>query len=449
MKIHNRDVFTIFNKALDSVNPRNILKRTIWRHNDHLVVSLSNGTEKRIDLKEKENIYVVGCGKATALMAQTVENVINSHLTSGIISVKYGYLPDEVLRKIECIEAGHPEPDQNGITAATRALEVLHKAQENDLIIALISGGGSALWPLPVDGISLKEKIITTRAMLECGASIEEINCIRQCLSMIKGGKAAIAAYPAQTIVFMISDVENDDPSVIASGPFTGGKRCENETLKIIKKYNLSHRLPERIFQYLLKPPEYLRPQNQKAVFSKVTNCICSNNAMAIEAASQEAKKTGYSVTNLGTTNFGEARTTAINFVDKLKNIFQKNPRNRQCIIAGGETTVTLGQTYGKGGRNQEFALAAAIELDKVFNNLPCKVTLLSCGTDGTDGPTDATGAVVDNNTVYQANAAGLNPQDALNNHDAYPFFEKLDTLVKTGPTNTNVMDIQIAILDT
>lgn len=449
MTIDHKCVFAFYSKALDSVNPGVALKQVLLRDNNLLTIIPPDGSKKTVNLDEVENIYVVGCGKATALMAESVEEILGPHVTTGVICVKYGHLPSKALEKIELIEAGHPEPDENGVTAASQALALLEKAQERDLVIALISGGGSALWPLPVDGVTLYEKVATTRAMLESGATISETNCIRKRLSKIKGGHAAIAAYPAQTVVCMISDVENDDPSVIASGPFTKAPDNPEDVREILAKYKLSCRLPERVYQFLLKPEHTPGFEKKHADFSHVTSCICGNNTIALEKASQEAMKAGYVVTNLGSIHFGDAKKSAVEFVDRVKNLYLSNPNDKQCIIAGGETTVVLGRKYGKGGRNQELALAAGIELNNAFKDFPCTVTILSCGTDGTDGPTDAAGAIVDTEMVDQAVKAGLDPQKALADHNAYPFFETLGALVKTGPTNTNVMDIQIAIITT
>ncbi len=448
MLTNQKLIHAIFSKALGSVNPSVALKQRFQRDGNLLTVTLSEGKYKTIKLDKVNNVYVVGCGKATALMAETIEDILGPNLTAGVISVKYDHLSNKRLRKIDLVEAGHPEPDNNGINAASRVFEMLENANEQDLVIALLSGGGSALWPLPVNGITLEDKIATTKVLLESGATIKEINTVRKCLSKIKGGKAAIAAYPAKMLVFMISDVENDDPSIIASGPFAIDKSKEEDIQNINKKYSLSNRLPKNVSKCLLKSKNEINTYNKEPIFDKITNCICSNNTIMLEAAVKEAEKAGYHVTNVGSVHFGEAKSTAKNIINKVKDIYDKNPDKKHCIISGGETTVILGQSYGKGGRNQEFALAAAIELDRLFTKSPCKVTLLSCGTDGTDGPTDAAGAIVDTETVSFAKSQGLNHQKALENHDAYPFFNKINALVKTGPTNTNVMDIQIAIID-
>ncbi len=439
-------VMEIFTDALKAVDPQRAVREHLSLQDDTLIVRVSQNEKKEIDLRSCQSIFVVGCGKATAVMARAVEDILGDRISKGVISVKYGHLPPRPLQRIDLVEGGHPVPDSQGEAAAKQAIDLISTAGEQDLVIALISGGGSALWPLPVEAISLEEKMAATNALLACGATIKEINTLRKQLSKIKGGGAAKAAFPAQSIVLMISDVEGDDPSVIASGPFTKNSAAPGDVGTILKKYNLSSSFPSSVLTYLEQVSE--DSSEEEDVFSNITATICSNLDFAREAAVASAKLKGLTVKDLGNVSFDDAQVSAKKFVGEVYKTYKADPEKRHCVIAGGETTVVLGDDFGKGGRNQEFALAAAFEIETVFAQDSCKVTLLSCGTDGTDGPTDAAGAIVDRQTLAQAKSLDLDSGKALKEHNAYPYFERLEGLVKTGPTNTNVMDLQIAIIE-
>lgn len=447
------NLLKIFYSALDSVNPYNCIKQTLDLRSNVLHITSNNREFIKYNLDSFNNIRIVGCGKAGSPMAAAVEDAIGERITEGIVTVKYGHLLKRKLSRIAITEASHPKPDKNSMVAAEKAISLLVNSDKNDFIIALLSGGGSALWALPEERISLEDIITLNRCLLSSGASIGEINTIRKQISRIKGGKAAIAAYPATVLVLEISDVIGNDPKIIASGPFSTNENTTVQALQVLEEYNITEKIPKNILNFLhnslnnVSKKEIRRKSED--ICTNVTHCICANNRKAVNAAVEEAEKIGYNVTRLNYPTYGEAKNAAKKFVGELKRIFTNEPEKKHCVVAGGETTVTLGEKFGIGGRNQEFALAAAFELDELFSHLPCSISLLSCGTDGTDGPTDAAGAIVDLTTLISINYnTDLNAKEALNNHNAYQFFDSINGLIKTGPTNTNVMDIQVALIE-
>ena len=418
--------------------------RSIFRHchieKDRLIIGRTG-----FDLDRYRHIYVIGAGKATAQMAAAIEQILSHRITAGTISVKYGHTAE--LHTIGMIEAGHPVPDLNGITGATAILELARHADADDLVICLISGGGSALMPLPAPPVTLSEKQETIRILLSCGADIHEINAIRKHISMIKGGLLARAAFPATVITLMISDVVGDRPDVIASGPTTGDLSRFTDCLGVIRKYGLESRLPRAVVDRIRtgaigRLPETPKPGD--VVFDKSFIRIVASNTGALQAARSAAESMGYHTAIWSATIEGDtteaARMHAAIATEILKTgIPTPVPA---CILSGGETTVKIAG-HGKGGRNQEFALAAAMGIAEQGN-----IVVLSAGTDGTDGPTDAAGAVVDSTTVRRAANAGLDPEKYLADNDSYHFFEQTGDLLKTGPTGTNVMDLRIIMVD-
>ncbi len=435
----------IFFKAIAAVNPSEALQKTVHLEKNILKMKIPNNGEKSFDLSQFQRVFLIGTGKASASMAQAMEEIFNDHLTSGIIITKHGHgLP---LKKTEVIEAGHPLPDQEGLEGAKKIQSLLKESTEKDLVIFLISGGGSALLPLPANGISLKEKQRTTQLLLDCGADIIEINTIRKHISEIKGGWLARWAYPSTVLTFILSDVVGDRLDSIASGPTVPDPTTFQEAWDILEKYDLLSKVPSTVRHHLLSGKEGKTEETPKPgdkVFDQVHNVLIGSNILALRAAEAEARSLGFNTLILSSSMVGETREAARFHGALVKEVFASGhpiPRPA-CIISGGETTVTI-KGQGKGGRNQEFVLAGAFEIQGLE-----KTVLLSGGTDGTDGPTDAAGAIADHTTIKRAQRLGLNAKVHLNNNDAYPFFERLGDLFITGPTQTNVMDVRILLME-
>ncbi len=438
------EALNIFNASLKPVNPYEAVRRFIRVENNILIAGSPDLPSALLDLNHYDRIFLVGGGKATAPMARAMEDILVNKIECGIINVKYGFT--EKLSFTEIVEAGHPLPDMNGVTGTERILDLLHKAGERDLIFSLISGGGSALLPLPARGITLEEKQAVTRQLLECGASIDEINSIRKHISSSKGGQMARAAFPATTINLMLSDVVGDRMDVIASGPFVPDKSSFEDARQIIEKYSLK-KIPLSIERHLRAGTEGKRPETPKegdSIFDRVYNIITGSNIHAVEAAGAKADELGYRTIILSSMIEGETRDVAKVHTAIAKEAL-KTGRPAEppcCIISGGETTVTI-RGKGKGGRNQEFCLAAAMEI----KDLPCRVVVLSGGTDGNDGPTDAAGGIVDPLTISRGNRAGMDAAAYLDNNDSYNYLSNTGDLLVTGPTNTNVMDVRIMLI--
>jgi len=395
-------------------------------------------------LPQYKNLFVIGAGKATAPMAAALEDILEERISEGIIIVKYDHLAD--LQRINLIEAGHPLPDPNGEKGADAILNLAKKSGKDDLIFCLISGGGSALLPLPFNGITLKDKQDTIKVLLSCGATIHEINTLRKHTSKIKGGRLAQAAFPATIISLILSDVVGDDLDIIASGPTVPDSSSFADCMEILERYHIKDKIPESILNHIESGISGKTPETPKAddpAFKRTQNLIIASNIESLMAAKEKAERLQYNVILLSSMIVGETRYAAQIHGAIAKEIIKTgNPISPPaCILSGGETTVTISGN-GLGGRNQEFALAAAIDISGHKN-----VVVLSGGTDGTDGPTDAAGAFSDTYTLERAKEMGLNPHHFLANNDAYHFFEKLDDLLITGPTNTNVMDLRILLV--
>lgn len=436
---------TIFSKAVSAVDPSQRLKEMIRIEKDRLSIKTEGDTERVFHLATFKKIFLIGTGKASASMAQAIEKIFGDRITQGVIATKYGHvLP---LKRTEIIEAGHPIPDQKGFEGAKKIQSILKESGPEDLVIFLLSGGGSALSPLPAEGITLEEKQQVTQLLLDCGADIKEINTIRKHISQIKGGWLARWAYPSTIIGFILSDVVGDQLDVIGSGPTVPDISTFNEAWDILEKYGLIKKVARSIQKHLWSGKEGKVEETPKPgdpAFEKVLNILIGSNILALRAAENEASSYGLNTLILSSSIVGDTREAARFHLAIVKEVMSSgNPLPRPaCIISGGETTVTV-KGNGLGGRNQEFALAGALEI----NGLE-KVVLLSGGTDGTDGPTNASGAVADYTTVSRARSIGLDPKAHLENNDAYPFFQRLGDLLITGPTHTNVMDVRIVLID-
>jgi len=444
MNSKRKTLLSIFKAGIRAVDPFVAVKAVLKRDQNDLVLKTGQ-KEWRKPLNKFKRIFVTGCGKAGTPMVRAVEEIVGDRVTDGIVTVKYGHTGTIPPRIVSLVEAGHPVPDNAGVASCSQAIDMIGEATKNDLVIALISGGGSALWPQPVVSISFADKQQTNEILLGCGADIHEINCIRKHLSLVKGGQAARATAPARVIVLIISDVIGDNLDVIASGPFTPDSSTFADTWKVVEKYKLSSLLPQPVIEHLQKGALGLIPDTPNAcnpVFEKITQVLCASNALALEAAAYKAKELGYKPFVLPDPVFGEAQKAARMLVKKAMKLKNQSLQS-VALIAGGETTVTLSDAQGKGGRNQEIVLTAALELDGIEGMIAG-----SCGTDGNDGPTDAAGAIADGKTVARAQKLGLDCGEYLRRHDAYHFFYRLDDLIITGPTNTNVMDIQCVLIN-
>jgi hydroxypyruvate reductase len=430
----------IFMAGLKAVDPEEAIKRNIELVGEQLRVG-----EWTYNLNSFKRIFVTGFGKGTAPMAKALEDILGDRLTEGWITVKYQHtLP---LKKVRVMEAGHPIPDQAGLEATRFILERLKDCTEQDLVLCAFSGGGSALSPAPRPPIELSEKQATTQLLLECGATIFELNSIRKHLSTCKGGQLARVAYPAAVVSLYLSDVVGDPLDVISSGPTVPDTSTFADCMRIVERYGLAAKLPASVFKLLKDGADGViedTPKSGDIVFEKARNLVVGSNRAALVAAAYKAKKLGYNTLVLSSFLQGEAREIAQAFTAIGKEVAASGypVAAPACILAGGETTVTI-RGKGKGGRNQELALAATLSLD----GWP-RVALLSAGTDGTDGPTDAAGAFADGDTCRNATQQELNPETYLKNNDSYHFFKKLDDLLITGPTRTNVMDMIILLVD-
>ncbi len=434
----------IFREALRSVNPSFIVK------------GYANKIHSYYSMKGFTKLIIAGFGKAAYQMAEAVEEMFDSdQISRGIVITKYGHAEkeksevrsekSEKLKKIRVLEAAHPVPDENGFKAAQEIIKLLEEADNKTLVLCLISGGGSALFVTPCDGVTLSEKQAITDLLLKAGADITELNSVRKHLSRVKGGRLAEIAYPAEIISLMISDVIGDKLDVIASGPTAPDPTTYQDALNVINKFNLLEKAPENVitaFKEGIKGTIPDTPKHDNPVFDNVQNIVIGSNIIAIKAAKQEAEALGFDTEIISTELTGDAGEVGKWLAKKVLEERSNSSSHSKCLISGGETTVIV-KGNGKGGRNTELALKFAMEIDGIEG-----ITFLSAGTDGTDGPTDAAGAFVDGKTISKAKELGLNPQEFLDNNDSYNFFRKTDSLIITGPTGTNVMDIQIVLVE-
>jgi len=433
------DAQRIVEAALEAVEPAAAVRRALSRQGDELSCG---GTT--LDLGEVERLVVVGAGKAGVPMARSVAEVLGDRLDEGHVVVPHGVAA--AVPGVTFHEAGHPIPDAAGVDGGRAVLECIAGSDERTLVVCLISGGGSALLVCPAEGIELEDLSATSRALMACGATIVEINSLRKHLSEVKGGQLARAAAPARVLTLVLSDVVGDPLDAIASGPTVADPTSFADCLEIVGRYGLEQELPERVLRRLRDGAAGDVPETPKAgdpCFGRVDHVLVANNDLAVRAAADVARELGYVPCVLSTLVEGETREVA-KVHGAIAREVQRSGRPVEapaCLISGGETTVTL-RGDGKGGRNQEFVLAAALDVEGTDGILVCSV-----GTDGIDGPTDAAGAVADGATVQRGAAAGLDAREHLRGNDAYPYFEELDDLMITGPTGTNVMDLRLLLV--
>jgi len=431
-------VRSVLAAALQAADPYQAVRSALRRTGDLLKVD-----EQIYPLKNFQKIYVIGAGKAAYPMALAVEDILGDYLTNGLMITKEGHLPPQpALRRAHILEAGHPLPDERGVEATRRMLHLLDNTTADDLVFCLISGGGSALMTAPAEGVSLSDLQQLTNILLRCGASIAQINTLRKHLDQVKGGGLARRAAPARLCTLILSDVVGDPLETIASGPTVPDAGTFQDAWKVLELFSLLDETPQGILSYLRRglqgeAAETLKPGDP--IFQRVQNVLAASNAQAANAAAERARRLGFHTLRLTTFLQGEARQAGMLLAAIARQIHASaEPLSRPaCLITGGETTVTV-RGSGKGGRNQELVLGAVEGLAQVPQSL-----LISLATDGGDGPTDAAGAVASDATLPRARALGLEPQDFLNRNDAYRFFEPLGDLLKTGPTRTNVNDLQ------
>lgn len=445
-----KTVIDIFNGALASVDPYKLTKDRL----SSIEYSFIKGGYTKL--------LLVAFGKASYPMTKAFIDGLPRLVDRGIVITKYDHIPKKgpggidnhgLSPKIEVFEAGHPLPDENGVNATAKVISLLEVADEKTFIVCLISGGGSALLVSPCETVKLREKQEATSLLLNAGAAIEELNAVRKHLSRIKGGRLAGIAGSSKIASLILSDVIGDPLHVIASGPTSPDETTFRDALKVIDKYGLTVAMPPPIMNVLregLAGKISETPKKENPFFHNVENIIIGSNRMAMETARTSAQKVGLDVILQSRYVQGEAREVsrkmALDALAKRGSMKRggstETKRGQLCIISGGETTVTV-KGHGIGGRNMELALAFAIEIEGTTG-----ITLLSAGTDGTDGPTDAAGAVVDGKTISLARQKGLAPEGYLENNDSYTFFKETGDLLFTGPTGTNVMDIQIVLMD-
>ena len=383
-------------------------------------------------------VLVLGCGKASGAMAGAAEEALGERVAAGFVVVKDGYTAP--CARVELTEAGHPVPDERGLAASARLLDLARGAGEDDLVLFLVSGGGSALTPAPAPPVTLAEKREVTRLLLSAGATIGELNAVRKHLSRFKGGQLARAAWPAAVLTLALSDVIGDPLDVIASGPTAPDPTTFRDALDVLEARRLAGRVPGSVRERLeagLRGSVEETPKPGDGVFQRVTNLVIGNNALVTDAALAEARRRGYRAELLTRALQGEARLMARELVERGGRLAPGT-----CLVAGGETTVTV-RGRGKGGRCQELALAAALALAP-----GAPLAVLAGGTDGTDGPTDAAGALVDAGTPARARAAGVDPARALEDNDSHRALAASGDLLVTGPTNTNLLDLYLVLRD-
>jgi glycerate 2-kinase len=436
------DARAIINASLSAADPVMAVKRAVSLEGDKLSV-----VDQIIDLSRYDKVLVVGAGKAGAAMSASLEEVLGDRIVAGKVVTKDDHsCPTRI---VSISESSHPVPDERGVAAGKEIAAILKQhGGPKTLVFSLLSGGGSALLVGPAEGITLEDKQAVTSELLKCGADIGEINTIRKHLSSLKGGNLARLAGESKVISLIISDVVGDRLDVIASGPTVPDLSTWEDVREILQdRFGIWDNLPESVRQRVEKGlagslPDTLKPG--EPILERVSNYIIAGNRKALDFAADKARAMGYTPLVLSSTIEGETKDIARMHAALAREIHETATPLAPpcCLISGGETTVTMGEDHGLGGRNQEFALAACLDMKGMPNTL-----LVSVGTDGTDGPTDAAGAWADGETAAKAKEAGMNPRQYLARHDAYHFFDKLDDLIITGPTRTNVMDVRLIMV--
>jgi len=429
----------IFLAGVESVLPDKLITAAMSVTGNMLKIG-----DLKISLDKTKNIYVIGAGKASAIMALEVEKILGDRITKGHIIVKYGHSTQ--LKLIKITEAGHPFPDANGFSATKSVLEIANNAKADDLVICLLSGGGSSLLCDCPEELTPDDLILVSKLLVNCGAGIKEINAVRKHLSKVKGGQLAATVYPATLVSMILSDVIGDHLDIIASGPTAPDPTTFIDALEVLEKFSVKQSLPARIIDFLYsgamcKIPETPKPGDK--VFEKTRNILIGTNKIALESARLKAQEYNINAVIIEDELQGDVVSVSEYLIEMA--IQFRNDQNEVkpvCILFGGETTVRM-TGKGSGGRNQHLALLLA----KLLADKP-GITILCAGTDGNDGPTRAAGAVVDSETIPYAISRKVDPDKYLNDFNSYSFFNKTSGHIITGPTKTNVMDIVVVIVD-
>jgi len=441
-----QDALAIFQAGIQAADPYSAVKRCLQSDGKQLGIALDlNSNAKRSGNWQK--IHVIAFGKAACAMAKAAQEIIPAQLLAQPIIAITNYENVTELANIKVIGANHPLPDQAGFAAAQRIAKIAQQAQQGELVLVLVSGGGSALIPYPADGIGLDEKIATTDLLLASGATINEINCVRKHLSQLKGGGLARMAAPANLHALILSDVLGDELSAIASGPTVADDTTFNDAIQVLKDRQLWHKVAQNVQAHLEAGAQGLineTPKPGDGVFNNTDHTLCGSNAISLQAISQTAQNLDYDLHLYSDQLSGEAKQVAEDLVIYAQTLLSKGIDKPCAILAGGETTVTL-TGNGLGGRNQEMALAFAIAAEK--HQLNANWVFLSGGTDGRDGPTDAAGGMVDPQTMTRMRNATIEPKQYLANNDAYHALQISEDLLITGATGTNVADLQILLI--
>ncbi len=435
------EMLAILDAALDAVDPYAAVARAVERRGDVLRVD-----GRSFDLARCRDLYLLGAGKAGAPMARALEDRLGPWLRAGLVVVKEGHT--EPTRVVQILEAGHPVPDDRAVDAGRRLLALAHRAQEDDLVLCVLSGGGSALLEVPAPGITLADLQAMTQVLLGCGATIHEINVLRKHLSQVKGGQLARAVHPARLVTLVLSDVVGNPLDVIASGPTVPDASTWQDAWAVVTRYELEDRLPQAVvarIQAGLRGEIPETPKPGDPVFERTWTLVVADNAQAAQAARDRGASLGYHALVLTTYLEAEAAEVGKMLAALGKEVaLRGNPVPKPaCLVLGGESTVVLGERPGKGGRNQEVALAAALALAGMDH----RILVAALATDGTDGPTDSAGGLVDGTTCARARTLGMDPRDHLRRHDAYPLLRTVGDMLLTGPTRTNVNDLYVVLV--
>lgn len=415
-------VLRIIDKGIDAVLPENVIHKNVTLKDGILELK-----DQAFDLNKFKNVFLIGMGKASGAMAEELQKILKGRITKGYVnSTENKKLGNTTINK-----ARHPIPDENGLKGVKEILKIVSNLKEDDLVVCLISGGGSAMAPAPQKGISLEELKEMNKVLVRSGAKIQEINIVRKHVSAIKGGRLAERIYPATIVSLIISDVIGDDLDSIASGPTAPDNSTLKDALNVLEKYDLIKDIPKSVLNYLKKGKE--TPKHGDKIFEKVHNLVIANNLTALNAMKEEAKKQGFKAEIINQSLTGEARK-----VGKYVSNEMKKASKNQALIFGGETTVTV-KGSGMGGRNQELILALVEEIQG------SNITIAAAGTDGSDF-IGVAGAVTDGNSYSKARNLNLNIKEFLENNDSYNFFKKTKDLIITGVTGTNVCDVIIGI---
>ncbi len=436
-KRQKKHLLNIFNQALSDTHPYNIVKGFVAVSDGDILAG-----EQHFPIGERQNVWVLGSGKASAQMALALEDQLGDLIAGGVIACSKG--SRTAAQRIEQCEASHPFPDVDSVEAARKMMALAKEISPGDIVFYVMSGGSSALLCLPPDELSLESIQKANKVLLNSGANIHEMNIVRKHLSAIKGGRLASVLKDVHLVNLLISDVPGDALEDIGSGPTVPDNTTFSQAMDVLETYHLTSKMPEEVVHYLRKGADGMIADTYKQKNDHHHHIILGNAQSTAKQASRAAEKQGYSVYLASDAYSGQTHEISADFCDKALNVLQKDEpvEKPACLIFYGESYLEV-KGSGKGGRNQEMALHASMKLDGRHH-----VSMLSAGTDGRDGPTDAAGAVCSGNTLKEAENAGINPEEYLSNNDSYHFFKELNSLVITGDTHNNVMDLQIFLIE-